>query len=122
VALASPKRLQGASPAHARSRAQEKALARRVGGQVTKGSGSGDERGDVRLRGVVRLEAKTTKNASFSVTTALIDKLEAAVLGAGEVPIMEIELLLGARTVIVMPAWALDDIMEALTASREAKT
>lgn len=116
MTLRTPKRLQGHTPSHARARMQEKAAAKRIGGTVTRGSGSGRVRGDVRLKGFVRLEAKTTKHRSFSVTDELIDKLEAAVFGVGEVPIMQIELGLGARKVLVMPDWALDLIVEALSA------
>jgi hypothetical protein len=114
MTLRTPKRLAGASPAHARARTQEKGLAQRIGGRTTRGSGSGYEQGDVRLHKVVRVEAKTTRHASFSVTEELIDKLEAAVVGAGEIPILQVELRLGARKVIVMPDWALDWIVDRL--------
>jgi len=119
MTLVTPRRLTGASPAHARSRTQEKALAVRVGGKTIKASGAGDERGDVRLRGFVRLEAKTTRHASFSVTESLVDKLESAVVGTDEVPIMQIELRLGARKLIVMPDWSLDLLINALQAAKE---
>jgi hypothetical protein len=109
-----PNRLKGQSPAHARSRTQEKTTAVRIGGKVTKGSGSGNEQGDVRLRGFMRVEAKTTSRKSFSVTAELIEKLEAATFGSGEVPVMQIELELGKHKVVVMPDWALDLIVEAL--------
>lgn len=114
MALKTPKRLQGHTPSHARARAQEQAAAKRIGGVVTRGSGSGRVRGDVRLKGFVRLEAKTTKHRSFSVNDELLDKLETAVFGTGEVPVMQIELALGERKVLVMPDWALDYIVEAL--------
>ena len=114
MALALPKRLRAASPAHARSKVQERETAKRIGGLVTKGSGSGNEKGDVRLKGFVRIEAKTTKHSSFSVTDELIQKLEDAEVGAGEVPIMQVELRCGQRKVLVMPDWALDLITEAL--------
>jgi hypothetical protein len=110
--------MQGASPAHARSRVQERETAKRVGGTLTKGSGSGNERGDVRLRGFVRIENKTTKYRSFSVTDELIDKLERAVFGAGEIPVLQIELALGARKVLVMPDWALDIIVDTLKSGK----
>lgn len=81
---------------------------------MVRGSGCGRVRGDVRLKGFVRLEAKTTKHASFSVTEDLLDKLESAVVGSGEVPMMQIELRLGARKVLLLPDWSLDLIVEAL--------
>lgn len=106
--IRTPKRLQGQSPAHVRSRRQERETAKRIGGQTTRGSGSGYEQGDVRLCGFLRVECKTTQHASFSVTEALIDKLEASCVGTNEIPVMQIELRLGARKVVVMPDWALD--------------
>jgi hypothetical protein len=111
-----PKRLREAqSPSHARAKVQEKKLAERVGGRVTKGSGNGLVKGDVRLKGIVRLEAKVTKNSSFSVTTEIVKKLEDAVVGAGEIPILQVELELGRHKLIVMPDWALDLVLEALS-------
>lgn len=109
-----PKRLQGMTPSHARSKVQESGLAKRVGGVVVKGSGSGDERGDVRLKGFVRIEAKTTAAASFSVTVDIIRKLENAVVGTKEIPIIEIEILGGARKMICLPSWALDILIDVL--------
>lgn len=109
-----PKRLQGLTPSHARSKVQEAGLAKRVGGAVVKGSGSGDERGDVRLKGFARIEAKTTAAASFSVTVDIIRKLENAVVGTREIPILEVEIQGGARKLIVMPSWALDMILDTL--------
>ena len=112
--IRTPKRLQGQTPSHARSRSQEKGLATRIGGYVTKGSGSGYEQGDVRLKKLVRIEAKTTAHKSFSVTQELIDKIEAAVVGTGEIPIMQIEICGGAKKVILMPDWALDFLVDRL--------
>lgn len=95
-----------------RSRQQEKRLAARVGGKVTRGSGNGIEKGDVRLRGVVRIEAKTTKAASFRVTDKMISLIEDAAVSAGELPVIVIELAGGPkpRTVCVVPEWVLDVI------------
>ncbi len=99
---------------HRRSKAQERESAERFGGSTTRGSGSGYEKGDVRIRGFVRIEAKTTKHRSFSVTTDMIDKLEAATFGSGEVPMIEVELELGRRRVFVVPDWAMDLIVDAI--------
>lgn len=120
MALAVSKRLGGSglSKSHARAVTQEKQTAARIGGRTVVGSGSKFEKGDVRLKGVVRIEAKTTKNASFSVTEAIIDKLEQACFGAGEVPILQVEILGGKRRCLVIPDWALDDILEALKAGK----
>lgn len=92
MALVTPKSKQGMSPSHDRARKQEKETAKRLGGRVTKASGAtAYEKGDVRLKGVARIECKTTKNKSFSVTRKLIDKMEADCLGANETPILEVE-------------------------------
>lgn len=114
MSLALPKRLHGQSPSHARSRAQEKETAKRVGGRVTPGSGNGSVKGDVRLKGVVRVENKTTKNKSFSVTEDMIRKIEEATFGTDEIPVIHIEISSGAKTVVVMPDWALDLILGGL--------
>jgi hypothetical protein len=93
MTLKLPKRLQEKTPSHARSKKQEKQLAERIGGRTTPGSGSGQyQHGDVKLRKITTIECKTTKHKSFSVTTDLLDKLDAAVFGSGEIPMFEIEL------------------------------
>lgn len=114
MSLATPKRLQGPTPSHARAKVQEKAIAKRVGGRQTVGSGNKHEKGDVRIKGISRIEAKTTKNASYSVTAATVAKLEAATFGSGEIPVLEVELELGKSKFVVMPQWALDMLLDAL--------
>lgn len=112
--LPTPKKKQGPTPSHARAKVQEAKLAKRIGGKVTPGSGSKYQKGDVRLRGIVRVECKTTKNKSFSVTTDLIDKLDAAVFGSDELPMFEIELNSGTHRAVVLPGHAMDMIVELL--------
>ncbi len=112
MTLPTPKRMRR-STSHRRAPAQEAASARRLGGHTTKGSGSGHEKGDVRVHGVVRVECKTTRHDSFRVTRAMVEKIEEAALGAGEVPVLEVELALGAKRVYVVPDWALEAILDA---------
>jgi translation elongation factor EF-Tu-like GTPase len=91
----------------------EREIAARVGGKVTSGSGNKMEKGDVRLRGVVRIEAKTTKNASFSVTLEMIEKIENAALSADELPIIVIEFNREGKPlkqIVVAPAYVLDSL------------
>lgn len=109
-----PKRSQGQTRSHDRSKVQERETAERIGGRVTKASGASYEKADVRLKGFVRIESKCTKNASYSVSEATIEKLEAACFGAGEVPILHVELGLGRTKFVVLPDYALDLILEAL--------
>lgn len=100
------------TPSHRRSRRQEKELASRIGGKRTVASGAKDEKGDVRLRRVVRIEAKTTKHASFSVTLDMIRKIEDAALPSDEMPIIAVEFNDGTgrklKEVAVVPMYVLD--------------
>lgn len=109
-----PKRLQGQTPSHARSRSQEKETAERIGGKKTPRSGAGMEKADVRLLNVARIEDKTTKHASFSVNAEHIEKLKFAVLGTEEIPIMKVELLSGAVEFFVIPGMYFDEVVEKL--------
>lgn len=105
------------NPSYRRSRKQEKELAGRIGGRKTVASGSKDEKGDVRLKRVVRIEAKTTKHKSFSVTLDMIRQIEDAALAADEMPVIAIEFNDGAgkkvKEVAVVPMYVLDMIRSA---------
>lgn len=106
-----PKRQMGQHASVKRSKVQERDTAARLGGKVTRASGAGAfEKADVRVKGLVRVENKTTKNKSFSVTAEMIEKVESHALQAGELPVMEIEIdNAGAvQRVAVIPTWALD--------------
>ncbi len=112
MALAEPKRVQGQSKSHARAPRQEREVATRLGGKVTPRSGAGGfQKGDVRVKGVARLECKTTKHKSFSVTADMIRKVEDAAMTSGEVPVIVVEIDGGAHTAAVMPMWALELIL-----------
>jgi hypothetical protein len=115
-----PKRMQAQTPSHARSKQQEAEVAAKIGGVQVRRSGAGVEKGDVRLKNFVRVEAKTTKNKSFSVTEEILDKLDDSVLGSGEVPLFHIEILGGRRKCVVLPEWSLELIVEALENKRNA--
>jgi hypothetical protein len=90
MALKIPKRQQQ-HRSIARSRLQEKELAKRVGGQRTVASGALDVKGDVRLKRVLRIEAKTTSKESFRVTTEMLGKIETAALASNELPAFVVE-------------------------------
>jgi translation elongation factor EF-Tu-like GTPase len=104
------------NPSYRRSRKQEKQLAIRVGGRTTAASGSKAEKGDVRKKRVLRLEAKTTKNKSFSVTLEMIHKIEEAAMLSDELPVLLIEFNNGAgkkiKEVVVCPSYVLDEIAQ----------
>lgn len=111
-----PKRLQAQSEAHARAPAQERATAKRAGGVAVPQSGAGIVKGDVRVSGIARIECKTTTRKSYAIKPELVDKLESACLGAGEIPIVEIEFLgPRKRTLCVVPHYVLDMLTERKT-------
>lgn len=99
-------------PAQNRAPQHEAQAARRLGGHVVKGSGSGFTKGDVRVPGVLRLECKTTSADSFRLTREIVRKIEDATAGTNELPCVEVEFLnaKGEReaAVCVMPSWALE--------------
>ena len=122
--LKKPKAFRLGSLAHRNSPKQEDRAAKKIGGRKTPGSGSGYQKADARRRGLVRIECKCTSADSFRVTKKDLDKLDAAVHGTTEIPIMEIEFLLqgrwvGALTkrkkVYVVSSEAMDDLLERLT-------
>lgn len=81
-------------------------------GRRTAGSGSKMEKGDVRIPGVMRIEAKTTKHKSFSVTLEMIEKIEDAALPATEIPAIVVEFNDGngrkLKEVAIVPTYALE--------------
>lgn len=98
-----------------RSRVQEKKLADRLGGRRTSASGSKDEKGDVRVRRLVRVEAKTTKHRSFSVTLDMVREIETAALTSDELPFILVEFINEQGKPIaelcVVPSYVLDDLI-----------
>ncbi len=116
--LRQPKRLNFQSASHARSPVQEKQLATKLGGERVRGSGCGRVKGDVRVKGVLRVEAKVTRHNSFSVTKEMIEKIETAAITEGELPAMLIELN-GGMQVAVVPAYVLEMLAGEQTGWRE---
>lgn len=101
------------SKSHKRAPEQEKEMAKRLGGRTTLASGAKDEKGDVRIRGIARIECKTTKHKSFSVTLDMIRKIEEAALGAGEMPALVVEFNDNGKKiaeVAVVPMYVLDEL------------
>jgi hypothetical protein len=104
------------SNSHKRAPKQEKSLALRLRGLTTAASGSREVKGDVRVRRVLRLEAKTTKNKSFSVTLEMVRKIEEAAAGGAELPAIVVEFHDGfgrpIAEVAVVPTYVLDEIAD----------
>lgn len=100
---------------HRRSPKQEKELATLLNGRRTAASGSRDEKGDVRIKNVVRIEAKTTKNKSFPLTLEMINKIESIATQSGEMPVMVIEFNDGSgrklKEGVFMPMYALETLL-----------
>ena len=108
-------RTQNLTRSHRRAPKQEREIAHRVGGRVTPGSGARDVKGDVRVKGLLRIECKTTKNKSFSVTQEMLEKIEMAACSGGEMPVLIIEFIddqgRKLKEVAVCPTY----VLEALT-------
>jgi hypothetical protein len=101
--------------AHRRAKSQEKRIALRGGGARVPGSGSGDQKGDVKkFNGILRIECKNTANKSFSVTQKMLDSIEEAALPNGELPAIVIEFIDHTgkllRDCAVVPLYVLDSI------------
>jgi hypothetical protein len=115
MGLLTPKRLQKPHAAQNFAPVQEKRAAAVIGGKVTRGSGSGFEKCDVRLKGVLRLECKCTAKKSFALTQSMLNTLEAATAGTEELPVIEVQYLDAKgkpkHTVYVMPKWAMETII-----------
>lgn len=76
------------------SQRQERRAAASLGGRVTPASGatgSPSAKGDVRVRGEIRAECKTTSAASYSLKLAEWRKIQSEAGAFGEAPVMQIE-------------------------------
>lgn len=103
------------SNSHRRARKQEKETAKRVSGYPTPASGAREVKGDVRVKGKARIECKTTKNKSFSVTLDMARRIEEAAMVAGEIPVLLVEFNdgFGKRLgeLAVVPSYLIDDLL-----------
>lgn len=90
--IPTPKRFStGTTGGHLRWKKQEKEAAKSIGGATTPGSGSGSIHGDVRKKRAFRVECKATNKASFSLTRAMVDKLQKAALQSSELPMILVD-------------------------------
>ena len=107
-------RTKNLTPSHKRAPKMERELAKRVGGKLTAASGARDVKGDVRVQKVMRLEAKTTKHGSFSVTLDMIQKLELNAALADELPVIIVEFITPdgrpLKQVAVCPTYVIDQL------------
>lgn len=107
--------MQAPHAAQRRAPQQEAEAAKRLGGRRVRGSGCGNEKGDVRLETILRQECKSTEKDSFRVTRDMLRKLDNATAGTTELPVLEIEFINHAGApegkVCVMPSWALETLL-----------
>ena len=103
------------APGFNRAREQETKVANLFRGERIKGSGNGDTKGDVRVRGVTRIECKTTTKESYSLRLKDMDTISRAAVGAGEIPAMVIQFEgdsgKSVAEVAVIPMWALQELL-----------
>ena len=105
------------TPSHRRAPKMEKALAQRSGGSVVRGSGAGNEKSDVKdAWEVLRIECKTTKHKSFSVTRDMVEKIESEAISTSHIPAIVVEFIsengVPQAEVAVVPTWALPHIAD----------
>lgn len=93
--LKKPRReLKFTTAAHRHAAKQESSLAKKLaGGQTVPRSGAGMTKGDVRVKGLCRVECKCTTKPSFSVNRELLDKIGHAAMSAGEIPALTIRFI-----------------------------
>jgi hypothetical protein len=112
------------SPAYLRSQEQEESLASDFGGRTTIASGSKHEKGDFRVKKLIRGEAKNTGRSNFVVTRKMIESLELESFGHGEVPVI-IARLNGTKEypqdkeIAALPVWALQELVREIQEYRE---
>lgn len=114
--LARIAKTQNMTPSHRRAPKQEKQTAERFRGFRVAASGAKDIKGDVRVKSIARIECKTTKNASFSVTLEMVRKIEEAAGQGGEAPVLLVEFNDGKgkrlAEVAIIPSYLLDEFVE----------
>jgi len=99
-----------------RSRAQEKAGAKKYGGSVQVGSGATRHaKGDVQRTGKHRIEFKSTTSRSFSVKLEDLDRIEKIAAAADEIPAFEVEFSgeFPPRSFTVVPSWLFAQLLSA---------
>ena len=110
------KRTENLTSSHRRAKKQERELAKSTRGRLVPASGARDVKGDVRVKGVVRIEAKTTKNQSFSVSREMVEKIEAAAVASNEMPVLVVEFNDGngrkLKELAIMPMYALQTLLD----------
>lgn len=109
-------------PAQEYSRTQEKNSANDFGGSVTVGSGNKRVKGDVRFKGLFRLESKATSKRSYSLKFDDLEKIENVALSAGELAFFQVDFIDSEKKpikkVIVLPEYVFQELLDAYKQSR----
>jgi hypothetical protein len=72
---------------------QERRVADLVGGKNTPASGAKQIKGDVRLKGLLRIECKATEKSEYVLTHKVIDKIKEQALTCVELPCVQVDFL-----------------------------
>lgn len=81
------------SISHDYARQQEIDTAEAYGGYPTSGSGSGNVKGDVRVKGKYRIECKCTTNKSYALNYEYLENFIEQAASSGEDPIMQVHFI-----------------------------
>jgi hypothetical protein len=72
---------------------QERRVADLVGGKNTPASGAKEIKGDIRLKGLLRVECKATEKPEYILTHKVIDKIKEQALTCAELPCVQVDFL-----------------------------
>lgn len=103
------------SASHAHAPKQEAGLVSSINARLVKASGSGYEVGDVRVKGVIRIDCKSTINNSYSLKAETMEHLQMAAMQDGEVPALQLDFLTTdgevEQRLAIIPLWALEQLI-----------
>lgn len=92
------------------TRAEQK-ICDALGARFTYNSGAGSEKGDGRLYGAYRIEAKSTRTSKYRLTAADWAKLSTNCVHAGETPIFSIDFEQRGLHILVVSCRLIDDTL-----------
>ncbi len=72
---------------------QECRVAKLVGGKNTPASGAKEIKGDVRLKGLLRIECKATEKSIYLLSYRVIDKIKEQALSCAELPCVQVDFI-----------------------------
>lgn len=78
--------------AQSRSGLQEKNLVDKLNAVLVRGSGRGKDKGDVKIKDILKVECKNTKKIGFTITSEMLDKMR-QMCNVNEVGFMQIDFI-----------------------------